>query len=320
LLRIENYSLSLRNSKKKEVKILDGVSLALEKGKCLGIAGESGSGKSMLSLSIPRLIPPSSIVETKGEILFEGKDLLGLSEEEMRILRGKEIAFIFQEPLTAMNPIMPLQEQLAETIYAHEDNITEKEVFTLVLRALELSGFPEPEKYLNAYPYQLSGGMQQRALIAMALILNPKLIIADEPTTAIDVSLQVQLLERLKSIIKSEESSMIFITHDLGVLRVIADELAIMYCGLVLEYGKCEEILKAPKHPYTSDLIAALPRLSEAKALPKAIPGFQPSPERRPAGCVYAERCSKAIKSCFESRPYLADCGNGVLCACFLSS
>ncbi len=317
MLNIENYSLFLNRSDGRALPVLENINLEVADGTCLGIAGESGSGKSVMAMSIVGLIPKASIHWSEGHIYVNNIETTNASEDKLNTIRGKEVGFVFQEPMTAMNPLMKLQEQIDEVIYAHERNITPKEAKIRVIDALLRAGFKDPEKFLDSYPHQLSGGMRQRAMIAMALVMRPKLIIADEPTTAIDAELQIQLLRELRKQIVEEHLSMLFISHDLGVLRSISDEIAILYCGNLLEKGPSKEIINSPKHPYTSDLISALPRLVQERKLPVPINGSLPSPDMKPEGCVYADRCKKASDKCFSSRPQLKEIGDSHFVACW---
>jgi len=303
LLSIDNFSLQLKGSDGRILPVLENVSLRLDKGSCLGIAGESGSGKSVLAMSIAALLPTGAVHSRSGKIEFDGCEILAASEAELQKLRGRKVGFVFQEPMTAMNPLMTLYEQIVETVYAHYPASSRADADKRVMLALARAGFKDPEKFLESYPHQLSGGMRQRAMIAMALVLEPALIIADEPTTAIDAALQVQLLSGLRRQIEQEHHSMIFISHDLGVIRAVSDRLAVFYAGCLVESGATRSILESPAHPYTADLVAALPRLVEERKLPVPIAGTLPSPERKPVGCVYSDRCRHARAECHKARP-----------------
>lgn len=307
MLKVDKFSLNLRGSDGRILPVLEDVSIDLPKGMCLGIAGESGSGKSVLALSIAGLFPAGAVHSHHGKIEFAGLDIFAAKEEELRKIRGGKIGFIFQEPMTAMNPLMTLYDQIAETVYAHVNSISRAEVDKKVIHSLERAGFTEPEKFLRSYPHQLSGGMRQRAMIAMALVMQPQMIIADEPTTAIDAGLQVQLLAELRSQIEKDERTMIFISHDLGVIRAVSDYLAVFYCGCLVESGRTMEVLNNPAHPYTADLIAALPRLVSERKLPVPIAGSLPSPDKKPVGCVYSDRCRRAQDNCRIGRPVLRE-------------
>ncbi len=303
MLRIDNFSLQLKGSDGRILPVLEDVTLHLEKGSCLGVAGESGSGKSVLAMSIAALLPVGSVHARSGEIEFEDCRILSAGEPELRRLRGRRIGFVFQEPMTAMNPLMTLYDQIVETVYAHFPASSRADADKRVMLALERAGFKEPKKFLSSYPHQLSGGMRQRAMIAMALVLEPELIIADEPTTAIDAALQVQLLSGLRRQIEQERRSMIFISHDLGVIRAVSDRLAVFYAGCLVESGATGSVLESPAHPYTADLVAALPRLVEERKLPVPIAGALPSSDRKPVGCVYSDRCRHVQAECHKQRP-----------------
>jgi len=298
-------------------KAVDGVSLDIPRGKTVALVGESGCGKSVTALSVLRLVPapPGRIVE--GEVHFGGRNLVALSEREMRGIRGNGISMIFQEPMTAMNPLMTLYEQISETVYAHEPKSARELVDAKVRQALLRAGFSDPDRLLHSYPHQLSGGMRQRAMIAMALVMEPDLIIADEPTTAIDAELQVQLLAELRAQIENEGRTMLFISHDLGVIRAVSDHLAVFYCGCLVENGATSQILASPAHPYTADLVSALPRLIAERKLPVAIPGSLPAPDRKPSGCVYSDRCRFVQEKCRKIRPHSELLPDGRRVACF---
>ncbi|MGM0598343.1 MAG: ABC transporter ATP-binding protein [Candidatus Rifleibacteriota bacterium] len=317
MLRIEDYSLTLSGTDKKKLPVLENVSLHLKEGTCLGIAGESGSGKSVLAMSILGLMPKASIVAASGRIFFKEKNLLESSEKELRKIRGKQIGFIFQEPMTAMNPLMTLYQQVAEIIETHCSKADKEKVKDGVMKALKTAGFKEPEKFLHSYPHQLSGGMRQRAMIAIGIAMEPDLIIADEPTTAIDAGLQVQLLKELRGFIDNQKKGLIFISHDLGVLKAVADDLAILYAGHLMEFAKVKDLMSKPYHPYTRDLIAALPRLVREKKMPVPIPGNLPQPDNKPTGCVYSDRCRNKQKKCVEQRPRPLEIEKGRWVSCF---
>lgn len=317
MLSIENFSLILKGSDDRLLPVLEDISVKLNHGECLGIAGESGSGKSVLAMSIVGLLPVKAIHGKSGKIMFDNQNLLALKESELRKIRGNRIGFIFQEPMTAMNPLMTLFDQVAEGIQSHETNLSKVQVAERVKKALSTAGFDDPEKFYRSYPHQLSGGMRQRAMIAIGLAMEPDIVIADEPTTAIDAGIQVQLLKELRKNMDDSKRSMIFISHDLGVLRAISDDLAILYAGNLVEYGKTDEIMLKPYHPYSRDLIAALPRLVVEKILPKPIPGNLPVPDQKPSGCVYSDRCSGRQEKCVTSRPGLLEVAPGRLVSCF---
>ncbi len=317
MLKIENYSLTLIGNDGQDLPVLENINLEIKKGTCLGIAGESGSGKSVLAMSILGLLPRASIKSSEGQRFVDGEETTNASEKVLNTIRGNKVGFVFQEPMTAMNPLMKLSEQIGEVVYAHDPLATKTTVEKKVIAALLRSGFKEPEKFLDSYPHQLSGGMRQRAMMAMALVMEPKLIIADEPTTAIDAELQIELIKELRNQIDNNDLSMLFISHDLGVLRSISDEIAVLYCGNLVEKGPAKEIIDNPKHPYTADLISALPRLVKERKLPKSIDGILPSPDNKPLGCVYSDRCSKADKKCCRERPELEQVGENHFVACW---
>jgi len=317
LLSVENFSLWLKSNDGRVLPVLEDISLAVDSGKCLGIAGESGSGKSILALSILQLVPPGIAAKSSGSIFFRENNLGKMSESQIRNIRGNHIAMVFQEPMTALNPLMTLYEQIAETVRAHAPNKPEAEVENLVKKALAGAGFPEPAKFYDSFPHQLSGGMRQRAMLAIALVMEPDLIIADEPTTALDAVLQVQLLHELRTSIKQKSQSLIFISHDLGVIRAIADDLVIMYAGQVMETGETKAVLESPRHPYTNALVGAMPRLIFERKLPKPIPGHLPSPDKKPGGCVFSDRCPKSTEKCKNEVPALKELDERRKVKCF---
>ncbi len=279
------------------VKSVDGISFSIEKGKILGIVGESGAGKSITGFSIINLIDkPGKIVS--GEIIFDGKDLVKLPEKELQNIRGNDIAMIFQDPQTSLNPVISIGEQLMEAILYHRKNVTKKEAWDECVEILKRVGLPAAEKRMTSYPHQLSGGMKQRVVIAMALLNNPKLLIADEPTTALDVTIQAQILYLMKKLSLDFGSSLILITHDIAVVSQLCDDIAVMYAGRIVEYGSKEEIIFDPKHPYTKGLIACLPKLNDEKKRLYQIPGVMPSLLNLPKGCYFKNRCELADSEC----------------------
>lgn len=286
-----------------EVKAVDGVSFDVQKGKTLGIVGESGSGKSITSLSIMRLVnEPGKIVD--GEILFKGEDLLQKSEREMRSMRGNVISMIFQEPMTSLNPVYTVGRQIAEAFEIHQGK-SRKEALAEAKDLLQLVGIPSPEKRIHQYPHELSGGMRQRVMIAIALACTPDLLIADEPTTALDVTIQAQILELMKDLQNKLGMTVIMITHDLGVVAETCDHVAVMYCGKVVEYADVLSLFKNPKHPYTIGLLQSLPRHDIDQEELQAIKGTVPSPTEMPKGCRFAPRCPYAMSICHERLPEL---------------
>jgi oligopeptide/dipeptide ABC transporter ATP-binding protein len=279
------------------VKSVDGISFAIEKGEILGIVGESGAGKSITGFSILGLIDePGKIVE--GEIILDGEDLVKKSEEDLQKIRGNDIAMIFQDPQTSLNPVISIGDQLMEAILYHNKKATSKEAFNACVDILKLVGLPAAEKRMTSYPHQLSGGMKQRVVIAMALLNNPKLLIADEPTTALDVTIQAQILYLMKKLSSDFDSSLILITHDIAVVSQLCDKIAVMYAGRIVEYGKKEDIIFNPQHPYTKGLIECLPKLDDEKERLYQIPGIMPSLLSLPTGCYFKNRCEFADAEC----------------------
>jgi oligopeptide transport system ATP-binding protein len=287
------------------VTAVDGVSFDVNAGETLAIVGESGSGKSVTSMSILRLIPsPPGRIEA-GEILFEGQDLLKLSEEEMRAIRGDRIAMIFQDSMSSLNPSITIGKQIAEPITLHR-NAGWAEAYQNARELLAKVQIPDAESRLGAYPHQFSGGMRQRAMIAMALACEPRLIIADEPTTALDVTVQAQILDLLKQLTRKAQTSMILITHDLGVVARYADRVAVMYGGRIVEQGPARDIFNRPAHPYTRGLLASIPRIDSDTDQPlQAIEGMPPDLSALPPGCAFGPRCRLATAACAAARPAL---------------
>ncbi|EEL51780.1 Oligopeptide transport ATP-binding protein oppD [Bacillus cereus Rock3-44] len=285
-----------------EVQAVRGVTFDLKKGETLAIVGESGSGKSVTSKALMGLIPNPPGRIKNGEIVFDGRDLTKLSEKEMQQVRGKEIAMIFQDPMTSLNPTMTIGNQIMEGLIKHQ-GMSKADARKVALELLDLVGIPNPEARLKQYPHQFSGGMRQRVVIAMALACNPKLLIADEPTTALDVTIQAQILELMKDIQQKTEAAIIFITHDLGVVANVADRVAVMYAGKVVEIGTVDEIFYNPKHPYTWGLIASMPSLDGSDAELYAIPGTPPDLLKPPKGDAFAPRNPQALKIDFEMEP-----------------
>lgn len=292
------------------VKAVDDVSFRVYPGRTLGIVGESGCGKSVTSLSIMRLIPNPPGQITGGEILYKGKNLLKLSASEMRGIRGNEISMIFQEPMTSLNPVFTIGNQIMEAISLHQD-VSRQECRTKAIEMLKLVGIPSPETRIDDYPHQLSGGMRQRVMIAMALSCNPQVLIADEPTTALDVTIQAQILELLLDLQNRVGMAMILITHDLGVVAEACDDVLVMYAGRVVEQGRVEEIFKNPRHPYTQGLLNSIPTLAKdsagkvRKKRLETIPGIVPNLLHLPRGCRFQDRCKHVIDQCREAEPEL---------------
>src|SRR6202521_1617527 len=300
------------------VRAVNGLSLDLEAGKTLGIVGESGSGKSVTALSIMRLIamPPGRI--ERGTIEFEGQDLLKLGEAQMRHIRGNKISMIFQDPMTSLNPVLTIGEQIAETIMLHQHK-NRRQAYERAIEMLDVVRIPEAASRIKNYPHQFSGGMRQRVMIAMALACDPQLLIADEPTTALDVTIQAQILDLMRDLQKRLNSAIILITHDLGVVAEVCEKVLVMYGGNMVEYGTADQIFQSPKHPYTWGLLESLPRLDE-KERTRLIPidGQPPNLLRLPPGCAFAARCRYARPDCATVPPPVIDFGDGHLARCVL--
>ena len=298
------------------VRAVDGVSYALQPGETLAVVGESGSGKSVTALSILRLIasPPGRI--ESGRIVFRGRDLLALPESEMRDLRGRAISMIFQEPMTSLNPVHTCGEQVAEVVRLHE-RVDRAAARARALEMFRLVGIPSPEQRLDEYPHQMSGGMRQRVMIAMALACRPALLIADEPTTALDVTIQAQILDLLQRLRQELGMAVLLITHDLGVVAETADRVAVMYAGQVVEQCTTREAFRATRHPYTAGLLASLPRLGSDADRLRVIPGQVPDAAAFPSGCRFHPRCPIAVERCRRDMPTLRDVGGGHLARCF---
>ena len=300
-----------------EVRAVDGVSFEIEKGKTLGLVGESGCGKSVTALSIMRLLPSPPGKVVAGQVNLRGKDLLQLSGEAMRRIRGNEISMVFQEPMTSLNPVFTIGNQIGEAIRLHQ-GLGRRETRKKTVEMLRLVKIAEPESRIDDYPHQLSGGMRQRVMIAMALSCNPSLLIADEPTTALDVTIQAQILELMKELQGKLGMALLLITHDLGVVAEQADEVAIMYAGKMVERARPEEVFSRPLHPYTVGLLNSLPGMGgEKKKRLDAIPGVVPSPLNLPGGCRFRDRCSKAGGICAGSEPELSEVAERHWVSCY---
>lgn len=308
LLEVKDLQVSF-DTQAGEVQAVRGVTFDLKKGETLAIVGESGSGKSVTSKALMGLIPSPPGRIKNGEILFDGCDLTKLTEKEMQKVRGKDIAMIFQDPMTSLNPTMTIGKQIMEGLIKHQ-SMSKADARKVALELLDLVGIPNPEARLKQYPHQFSGGMRQRVVIAMALACNPKLLIADEPTTALDVTIQAQILELMKDIQQKTEAAIIFITHDLGVVANVADRVAVMYAGKVVEIGTVDEIFYNPKHPYTWGLLASMPSLDGGEEELYAIPGTPPDLLKPPKGDAFASRNPQALKIDFEMDPPLFKVSN----------
>ena len=304
-------------TKKGIVKAVNGVSYSLDAGKTIGIVGESGSGKSVSAMSILQLLDGNGYIDS-GEILLEGKDLTKLSEKEMYHIRGNEVSVIFQEPMTSLNPVFSVDRQLSEPFMIHQ-NMTKDEAHRQALKMLYDVQIPNPEVVIKQYPHQLSGGMRQRVMIAMALACKPKILIADEPTTALDVTIQAQILKLMNDLKRTTGTAIIFITHDLGVITEMADDVAVMYCGQVVEQAPASVIFQACEnsHPYTEGLMLSIPRLEIENERLEPIPGVVPHPLALPKGCKFGPRCKYCTKKCMEEEPQLVDISDNQKVRCF---
>lgn len=303
LLELKNLKTYFKR-KKTVIPAVDGVDLVINKGETVALVGESGSGKSITSLSIMRLIPspPGEIVD--GQIHFNGRDLVKATEDEMCRIRGNDISMIFQEPMTSLNPVLTIGEQITEVLTYHQ-GLNQAMAKQKAIEMLELVGFSRAKEIINDYPHRLSGGMRQRVMIAMAMSCNPKLLIADEPTTALDVTIQAQILDLMKDLSTKFDTSILIITHDLGVVSEVADRVVVMYAGQVVEEAIVEDLFENPLHPYTEGLMGSIPSVDEDHERLVSIEGNVPSPENLPKGCRFAPRCPHAFDRCFSEMPSL---------------
>ena len=309
LLRIEGLRTVFRSSAG-DIPAVDGVSLSVPRGRTLGVVGESGCGKSVLSLSVMRLVPPPGRAAA-GRVLLEGRDLLSLPMSAMRDVRGSRVAMVFQEPMTSLNPVHSVGAQIVEAMRAHDRTASERAMRDAAVAALRRVRIPSPERRFDEYPHQLSGGMRQRVMIAMALACRPRLLIADEPTTALDVTVQAQILDLLRELQAETGMAMVLITHDLGVVAEMADEVAVMYAGRVVERAGAAELFDDPQHPYTVGLLGSIPRLAEERERLLAIEGSVPPPFALPRGCRFHPRCPFAAPVCTAEEPALRPVGAG---------
>jgi oligopeptide/dipeptide ABC transporter ATP-binding protein len=316
LLTVKNLQTHFISSGR-TVRALDGVNFEIEEGEVFGLVGETGCGKSVSALSILRLIPfpPGKIVA--GEIRFRGRDLLSLNAEEMRSVRGKEISMIFQEPMTSLNPVFRIGEQMSEVIILHQ-HLNRSQALAKAVAMLERVHIPDARRVAQQFPHQLSGGMRQRVMIAMELSCRPHLLIADEPTTALDVTIQAQILRLLKELKKEFNTSILLITHDLGIIAEMCDRVAVMYAGSIVEQAGVTEIFEEPKHPYTRGLWGAIPHMDEEKEELAVIPGNVPDLSRPPAGCKFHPRCSMRFEPCAKIKPGFFQISSGHQVACYL--
>jgi oligopeptide/dipeptide ABC transporter ATP-binding protein len=310
LLNINNLSVSFK-SEKGLVEVISCLSLNIKKGEVFGLVGESGSGKSLASLSVLKLLPQNAIAS--GEISFNGKNLLSLNEDAIRQIRGKEISMIFQEPMTSLNPVLTAGYQIAEALTAHFD-MPKTEAMDRAIQLMRSVKIPSPEMRAKDYPHQMSGGMRQRIMIAMAIACNPSLIIADEPTTALDVTIQAQILNLIQGFREERKMSVLLITHDLAIISEQADRAAVMYAGRIMETADVDELFSNPLHPYTKGLMESLPAAKDTALKP--IPGFVPQPENFPAGCKFSGRCAKASEECGWTEPELKKITEGHFVRC----
>ncbi len=298
---------------KRVIPAVDGVSFSVSKGETLGIVGESGCGKSVTALSVMKLLPSPPAKIVRGEIWFKGENLLSKTEEEMRRIRGNNISMIFQEPMTSLNPVLTIGYQISEVIMRHK-NLSKKEALSEAVEMLRLTRIPLPEKRIKQYPHHLSGGMRQRVMIAMALACNPELLIADEPTTALDVTIEAQILELINELREKTGSSVIMITHDLGVVAEVADKVAVMYAGRIVEYADVYTIFNNPKHPYTKGLLEAIPDIAIPRGQKlKEIKGLVPSPDEIKEGCRFKTRCECVRNECMIEEPPLMHNGSSLV-------
>lgn len=316
LLEVKNLHTYFK-TRKGIVKAVNDVSYSLEPGKTIGIVGESGSGKSVSAMSILQLLDGNGYI-AGGEILFDGMDLTKLSQQQMYDIRGNKISVIFQEPMTSLNPVFTIKKQLSEPFMIHQ-HLSKKEAEKKVLEMLYAVQIPNPETVMRQYPHQLSGGMRQRVMIAMALACKPKVLIADEPTTALDVTIQAQILRLMNELQKENGTSIIFITHDLGVINEMADDVVVMYCGQVVEQTSAKTIFTdcEQSHPYTEGLMYSIPRIDNITHKLEPIPGVVPHPLALPKGCKFAPRCKYATAKCLEEEPQLKEVSSGQKIRCF---
>ncbi len=314
LLTVQNLRVYFR-SNEKVARAVDGVSFEVREGETVCIVGESGCGKTVSALTILGLIPSPPGEIAGGKILFEGQNLLDLGEAEMHKIRGNQIAMVFQEPMNSLNPVFTIGNQIQEAIAAHEE-LTEAECRDRSIGLLKDVGIPSPEERLKDYPHQLSGGQRQRVMIAMALACNPGLVIADEPTTALDVTVQAQILQLFKQLQNERHMSLLYITHDLGVVANVADRIYVMYAGIIAEQGDISDIFHNPCHPYTQGLLESLPSLAKRGSELHSIPGNVPDPAYKPRGCPFHPRCDYTVDSCRTQLPEMCEYGGGHLSRC----
>ena len=297
------------------VKAVDDVSFSLDEGQVLGIVGESGSGKSVTSFSILKLVESPGVVQSE-HIYFNGEDISRKSEKEMMKIRGKDISMVFQDPMTSLNPLYTIEKQITEMLDLHQKGMSKKEKRERCIELLRMVGIPNPEDRLKSYPHQFSGGMRQRVIIAIALAANPKLIIADEPTTALDVTIQAQILKLMDRLVKEQNASLILITHDLAVVSQMADRIIVMYCGKIVESGSRDDVIRRASHPYTVGLLNSIPRMAEEQERLESIPGMVPSMLDLQNGCYFAPRCKYCQEICRTQAPTEQSVGDGHVVCC----
>ena len=315
LLEVKDLRTQFKRGKKDWITAVNGVSFNVNAGEIVGLVGESGCGKSVTSLSVMRL-HNERLTKISGSVKFGGKEVLDLTTSEMQSMRGNEMSMIFQEPMSALDPIMRIEDQLAEAISLHNSNMSKAEIHERCVNALKLVGIPEPEMTLRNYPHELSGGMCQRVMIAMAMSCEPKLLIADEPTTALDVTIQAQILALMEDIRNRRNTGILLITHDLGVVAETCSRVIVMYAGNIVEEAPVKELFANPQHPYTEGLIASVPRLGKRLHRLPSIPGSVPDLSVMPEGCRFAPRCKYAQDSCKQKLPELQTVAEGHRCAC----
>ena len=309
ILQVENLNVTF-SSDSGDVLAVNDTSFSVEEGKTLGIVGESGCGKSVSAFSILRLVEPPGRINS-GKILFRGTDLLTLSDKEMRAVRGREISMIFQEPMTSLNPVFTAGFQIGEAVERNDKNLSREDINRRCIELLHTVGIPSPEKRINSYPHEFSGGMRQRIMIAMALAASPALLIADEPTTALDVTIQAQILDLLLEIQQSQNMSMIIISHDLGIVANTADHVAIMYAGEVVEYAETADLFDSPAHPYTRGLFESIPVIGSGRERLATIRGSVPIVREKPDRCLFYDRCPEGSDECTRGRIHLTPYGKG---------
>lgn len=314
LLQVENLR-TYFHTFRGVVKAVDGISFSLDEGQVLGIVGESGSGKSVTSFSVLKLVESPGVVESD-HIYFHGEDISAKSEKEMMKIRGKDISMVFQDPMTSLNPLYTIEKQITEMLDLHQKGMTKKQKQERCVELLRMVGIPNPESRLKSYPHQFSGGMRQRVIIAIALAADPKLIIADEPTTALDVTIQAQILKLMERLVKEQNASLILITHDLAVVSQMADRILVMYCGKIVESGSRDDIIHRSAHPYTVGLLNSIPRMWEEQRRLDSIPGMVPSMLDLPQGCYFAPRCKHCRELCRVKAPEDRQIAEGHIVSC----